>query len=62
VRNRWCEIQAGLFDTAYVMAGEGRQLMDQGLEAEASKLLTDYMEKNTRDMLDGVVELLKAVE
>jgi secernin len=62
VRNKWCEIQGELFKTAYAMAEEGRHLMDGGSEDKASKLLTDYMNQNTRGMLDVVGALLDGFE
>lgn len=58
VRNGWREMQEALFETAYVMAEEGRRLMDGGREDDAAKLLTDYMDRNVQGMLGTVREWL----
>lgn len=62
VRARWCEMQMELFKTAYVMAEEGRHLIDRGKEEKAGQVLTDYMDGNARNMLGEVSGFLKAFE
>lgn len=58
VRNRWQGIQSDLFQTAYTLAKDARQLLDNGAEEKAKQMLTDYMNQNTQHMLKTVSELL----
>ena len=60
VRSKWLEMQTELFYTAYSIAEEGRHLMDKGSADKASELLTDYMKRNTQEMLKAVTGLIKA--
>lgn len=62
VREKWGEMQTQLFKTAYAMAEEGRNLIDRGAGDKASRLLTEYMRRNTENMLDGVSHFLEAFE
>ncbi|MCE7989692.1 MAG: secernin-3 [Caldilinea sp. CFX5] len=57
VRNGWQPIQQALFDSAYDIAREAKQLIDDGRITEAIKHLTDYMATNAARMIDKVQTL-----
>jgi len=61
VRERWDPLQSQLFESAYRMAEQGRQLLDNGQADAAAQRLTSYMAENVDTMLHGVRQLLNEV-
>jgi hypothetical protein len=57
VRNGWQPIQQALFVSAYDIAREAKELIDDGRTAEATRQLTDYMATNAARMVDTVQTL-----
>ena len=57
VRNGWQPMQQALFTSAYDVAHEAKELIDDGHAAEASRRLTDYMAVNAAWMIDTVQTL-----
>jgi secernin len=57
VRNGWRPIQQALFVSAYDIAREAKELIDDGRTAEATRQLTDYMATNAARMVDTVQTL-----
>ena len=60
VREGWAGFQEELFESAYAIAVEARELIDGGREAEAESRLSAYMEENTERMLSTTRSLLRA--
>ena len=50
VRRGWAKLQRQLLESAYPLAQEARLLIDSGRDAEAKRLLTDYMMENVLSM------------
>ena len=59
IRAAWRELQDDLFESAYDMARRGREMTDSGRSADASKMLTEYMERAVSRMLEHAAELLR---
>lgn len=59
VRQYWQTFQAELFASAYPVAGQARQMIDDGKRAEALRLLNRYMSDNAKQMLTMVTNLVK---
>lgn len=59
VRAAWRPLQAELMGSAYEMARRGREMMEDGMTAEASGMLTTYMAENVSRMLDMTRGLLR---
>ena len=59
IRAAWRELQGELFESAYEMASRGREMIDSGRPADASKMLTEYMESAVSRMLKHAAELLR---
>jgi dipeptidase len=57
VRNGWQPMQQALFASAYAIAREAKQLLDDGYAAEATSRLTDYMATNAARMIDTLQTL-----
>jgi dipeptidase len=62
LRARWATFQEALLNSAYVMAAEGRQLLDAGQAAEAARLLTEYMARCVTRILAIAGELVSSRE
>ncbi len=62
VRSRWQPLQASLLASAYPLAQQAKKLIDSGEEAKASRLLSDYMAENTRQMLGELKRMLAEIE
>ena len=62
VRNGWASFQNRLFNSAYQIAAEGRELIDTGRYEKAKQLLSDYMTENMSEMLVTVTKILQIFE
>lgn len=51
LRSAWSGLQAGLLESAYQVAAEGRRLIDEGQGEAASTMLTEYMAANAEKAL-----------
>jgi secernin len=62
VREQWATFHRRLLESAYPIAREARGLFDDGWDARATRLLTDYMQTNCAEMLAMTGRMLKALE
>ena len=62
VREQWAEFQRRLFDSAYPMARQARQLLEDGSAQEAKRLLTTAMNENCAEMMARAAGMLKRLE
>lgn len=60
VRAAWRPLEAGLVSSAYHMAVDAKRLMDEGRGEDASRALTEYMERNLGRALSLLRGLLDA--
>jgi hypothetical protein len=60
MRSELAIIQNELFESAYEMAEEGRDLVENGANGAASDLLTKYMAENTRRVISKVKSMVPA--
>jgi len=51
IRTAWTGLQNELFESAYVMASQGKEMLEAGQEREARRMLTEYMEQTVARML-----------
>ena len=58
IRAIWARFQVELLDTAYRIAADARRLIDAGQDAEASQVLTGYMNRNVDRMLTTLRDML----
>ncbi len=58
IRDTWNPLQEELLETAYGLARQAAELIQEGREAEAKRLLTEYMARSVERMLVKVGELL----
>lgn len=58
VRDTWVNFQAELFESAYQLASEGQNLLNEGRDDKAATLLSQYMADNTKKMLHKTKTLI----
>jgi len=61
VRERWAALEDEFLGSAYDMARRGRELQDAGRPDEASRLLSDYMQRNADLALELVARMLRGI-
>lgn len=62
VRGAWHAIQEELIAEAYPLARHAKQMLDTGEGGAARQLLSDFMERNTRQMLGLLQVILETLE
>ena len=60
IHEGWWDLQKGMFGSAYVMAAQGREMIDAGDKDGANEMLTRYMADNTDNMLRVGREMLSS--
>jgi dipeptidase len=60
IHEGWWDLQKGMFGSAYAMATQGREMIDNGDQAGANEMLTRYMAENAENMLRVGREMLSA--
>jgi len=62
VRTGWAEFQGHLFETAYQIAAEGRQLQQSGQLTQLATLLDGYTAGNVSKMLQMATDMIEQLE
>jgi hypothetical protein len=60
IRSELAILQNELFESAYEMAGKGRDLVENGANGAASEFLTKYMAENTRRVISKIKSMVAA--